>query len=146
MATQFVNVTDYATKSPQTSKVDLPLVTQEVAVYIPKMSFYLKIAVPNASTNFTVAAPCALEVIGVKTIKSGVISANVGDTVKATANSVDLFAAIPQNVAVGVSQVAQLTVGTDTSRLVAKGALITIDPTLTATSCACDLYLECIAQ
>lgn len=141
MSVQYVDMVDATTKSHDSSKVNFPVVTDK-ATSIPLMPFELRVTVPNASTNLTIQAPCALTVSNFRVIKT-TTSADAGDTVQLFNGATAVSSVLALNVATKVI-VATTTLDPAATGF-ALGATITVDPT-SSTNCDCLAIISCVPQ
>lgn len=125
--------------SHRASKVKMPVVEESASAYDAILPFVLRIVIPNASTNITLAAPCALRIVDAWAIAKA--NGAAGDLVQvfnggtAVTDAMDLSGADQAVVRAGTIN--------DASYEFTAGATITVDPT-SATDCSCDLYISCL--
>lgn len=142
MSVQFVDLVDNTTGSHQASKLSVPVVANSVATAsIPALSFYLRVPVGNASTNISVVAPCDLEIISARAIKTAA-NGGAGDLVQVFNGVTAVTDALDLNV-VDTTIVFAATINDAVSSF-AEGDVITVDPT-DVTNPTCILLIECIS-
>jgi len=141
MATTILCNSDLASVA---STIDAPLIEADVP-NVPKLPFILRQVIANASGTTTLYAPCALEVIGVKFVKT-TTSADAGDLIQLDTASAHVTEAKALNVTAGA--IVNLT-NLDTAaagvatRQFASGATMKAVATK-YTNCDGVLYIECL--
>lgn len=135
---QYLDLVD-GSGSHRASKVSMPIVEESASAYDAILPFLLRVVVPNASTNISVKAPCALRVIDCWAVATA--NGGAGDQVLLSNGGNAITAALDLQ---GADQAIVRAASIDDaySTITAAGA-ITVDPT-SAVDCSCELYILCM--